>query len=327
MADMADHNLAGGQFADVNLDFYGADPMAYLRHRMESLLLFIGKQSEVRALLVDGVTYEKITYRDDGEDPEPDPEALEHYATTESVVLLHHATEALLRLFFSHEHWPECPWLEMARLRRPGAFPERLKTLLKSEDADQEQRIDAVFLGSVSPTDFVPPPNAEEWKKAGDGARLLLHLCAEQLLSDGAMYNAAKHGLGVKPGTSSLKFGSDEKPFPLDIGATGPSLMYVERTKQTDRQPPRWQRGITWVHPSEHLTRVFLVLRLMESLWSVARARYLGDTSSVSIKPVFPKEVEASIFYRPESPYTITGFGLPLLYYADDPSAPVTGVT
>ena len=43
---------------------------------------------------------------------------LNAYVTTESEVLLHHAAEALLRLFLAHRGWPVCPRLEGCRPAR-----------------------------------------------------------------------------------------------------------------------------------------------------------------------------------------------------------------
>ena len=36
------------------------------------------------------------------------------YIQTEAMMIVHHASEALLRLFFAHVDHPECPWLGMA---------------------------------------------------------------------------------------------------------------------------------------------------------------------------------------------------------------------
>ena len=38
--------------------------------------------------------------------------------------LLHHASEALLRLYLAHEPLTACPWLDMARVRSPGKFKQ-----------------------------------------------------------------------------------------------------------------------------------------------------------------------------------------------------------
>ena len=40
--------------------------------------------------------------------------------------------------------------------------------------------------------------------------------------------------------------------------------------------PPRWNKGVTWVHIQRDLILMRLMLTLMENLWAVASARYAG---------------------------------------------------
>lgn len=106
-----------GQIRSLNQQFYAADPAHYLRLRLMSLLVLVGRSEDVAAAIRSGVSYAGITVvssGDEEDDAENDEEFLRRYATAESQVLLHQTAEAVIRLFLAHADSPDCPWLEVA---------------------------------------------------------------------------------------------------------------------------------------------------------------------------------------------------------------------
>src|SRR5690242_12770909 len=97
----ADTNLDPTQYDLLNSEFYSADPAAYFRTRTRLLFLAAGANRQLDELLTAGVFYEGLILKLGSEDPEdPDDERqLQNFLITESEVLLHHASEVLLRLY------------------------------------------------------------------------------------------------------------------------------------------------------------------------------------------------------------------------------------
>ncbi|MBI5735868.1 MAG: hypothetical protein HY997_08395, partial [Mycolicibacterium neoaurum] len=70
---------------------------------------------------------------------------------TETVVILHHAVEMLLRLFYAHVENNDCPWLEVASLVNFAEFKGKVGQSLN--DGFGRTQIAQVFLGGSSPED------------------------------------------------------------------------------------------------------------------------------------------------------------------------------
>ncbi len=131
--DNPDYLLATENYAALNERFYEASPHEYFDQRLGLLLLAAGKPEEVEKLLQGGISFGQLGLRatqDEAqhatESPETKQRKRERFITAEAEVLLHHASEALLRLYLAHEpvigaDGPPaihpCPWLQIARLR------------------------------------------------------------------------------------------------------------------------------------------------------------------------------------------------------------------
>ncbi len=89
---------------------------------------------------------------------------------------------------------------------------------------------------------------------------------AGYLLRNADVYNA------VKPGLYSFSYGPDGE-VPL-LEATGPSLRYLEEVRDENRRE-HWQVTTVWIDVDLVLALIRIGHRMMESLWRVARARYL----------------------------------------------------
>jgi hypothetical protein len=204
----ADRNLAPEQFPDLNREFYAANPGDYFRCRLRSLVLAIADSPALDEVLEHGVTYGKI-----GLQLKPGGESsrttVESYGSMESVNLLHHAGECMLRLYLAHTEKLPCPWLELSRLRTPREFKERVEELRRN--LGEQDTIDALattFFGSPRPEPLDAPFTAEEWQRKIDGLLVLVAHVSATLLTDAAMYNATKHGLGVVAGRHGLRLGA-----------------------------------------------------------------------------------------------------------------------
>ncbi len=114
----------------MNQKFYRGSPHRYFNRRLPSLILAAADNERIRQAFEEGVSFGNLTIR--GAEDYDETERM-NYAVVESVVLLHHASEALVRLFLAHEGKPPCPWLEVARLRH-AAFKQKVEELASSID-------------------------------------------------------------------------------------------------------------------------------------------------------------------------------------------------
>jgi len=137
-------------------------------------------------------------------------------------MIVHHASEALLRLFFAHVDHPECPWLGMADQRGANQFKDRFGEATKSGfDAGE---IAWVFLGGESPTDSELDMTAEEFDASVEGVDRLLWDCALRVTDDSFLYNGGKHGLTsieVADENARFEWKQGSKQLTLHMGALG----------------------------------------------------------------------------------------------------------
>lgn len=124
--------------------------------------------------------------------------------------------------------------------------------------------------GRAGPRGLTPQPGIERWNEGLDNIEAFLLHYARYFL-DADVYNALKHGLVVRPGDSLTQLDDGEL-----IKAQGPALEYLSQRKDASGRL-RWNRSTRWLEFDRSLVFVFMATRLMESLWSIARARYLGD--------------------------------------------------
>src|SRR5688572_491801 len=117
----ADTGLAPENYAELNRALYHARPWTYFEHRLRNVILVAGAADRLSDILREGVRAGTIEFE---WKPDPDPEVErrdqeqlaedeERFTITEAEVLLHHASETLLRLYLAHEALPESPWLDL----------------------------------------------------------------------------------------------------------------------------------------------------------------------------------------------------------------------
>lgn len=217
-----DRGVAVEQFPELNRQFYAANPAAYFKRRLHLLLAAAGASEQLEQLFADGVRYEGIIAKlEPPDDAEADSRERQSFLATDAEVLLHHSSEALLRLYLAHRDQPQCPWLECARLRNFATFKSQVDSLRSSYQ--EHEHVAKMFLGGV-------PDNSDaNATQAVEQIDRLLKILARRLLEDGNLYNAAKHGLAIIAGESGISVGSDGGQ--ALFGSHGQSLAFLEVNK------------------------------------------------------------------------------------------------
>lgn len=314
-----ENNLASEQFAELNGQFYRAQmqPHAYLQARFRSLVLGVQRPEQLPGAF--DVEFDvgdlKSKWSSQGEWDELE---VRDYLSTESTVLLHHATEALFRLYFAHADNPECPWLGVARLRLPSQFKDRLSRFMDdSGTLETAESVMNVLIGHPSPGEG----NADLWNNVRTGAMLLLRHLGGRLQEEGPLYNSAKHGLALVPGAAALAFGNQSGPYP--IRADGPSITYL--TVKPGKNGKRWAQETVWLDAELNLALTHLVICQIANLWHVARHRYTGDAWDESqMRYIGSDLVDAVLNKRANDAggvvVTVPSMSMELLYYAPEDS-------
>lgn len=292
----------------LNEDFYTASPSTYFRDRLLMLVLRAANPNLIDENVSEGTAWGVLRAVAHGQ-PDAAPEdasekEAEHsrFLVAESQVLLHHAAEALLRMFLGHEGNPECPWWEIAAFKDSQKFREELTLLARSTwSRDRMSAAGWVFLGSV------PDDPSPEWIEHRDAAVRLLRILASHVNNDSQLYNAAKHGFTALAGTGSLHFLADDSGDPADgtpeltadrlerdavLGADGVNIAYLERTG-TRKGGYTWTHRTRWLTPERDAYLAQLAILQMEGLWRIARCRYLNEPAPRGVQLVTKEALDA----------------------------------
>ncbi|MER7921826.1 hypothetical protein ABTY96_01615 [Streptomyces sp. NPDC096057] len=294
-------DLAPEQFPDLNRSFYGSDPADYFRKRLDLLLLAAAKPRELDAMLADGFSYGDLTIKQqEGEPTDEGMTSLKAFISTEAEVLVHHASEALLRLYLAHAEGSPCPWLECAGLTSFKVFKKRVAQL-RDEPIPAED-ISRVFLGRISDgSDDEVQPHIRTMRR-------FLRLVAARLLSDSNLYNSAKHGLAVLSGPANLVVTDDQTG--ASFGGGGPSLSYLE-IETKENKDRLWRRTTRWIDAEQTMIQTHAIITAMVSLWDVAKARYTGpEIEGVHVLTSEAVDQFAGLGGTNASPFTRSSFSL-----------------
>jgi hypothetical protein len=256
---------------ELNERFYSAEPADYFRTRLRALLVLAGRSDDFAALLRQGTEYAGVTVQL-GEDGEVDPESLGRYATTESQVVLHHAAEAVIRLYLAHLGRPDCPWLELSRATNFREFKRRVADEIVElrRSGQLERSVAWVFLGRA---EAQSQEDDEKWADVCTNLASFLRVLAGRWLDDARLYNALKHGLAVIPGDAVFQLIGDDGDA-VRMGE-GTSIELLEPT-QWDEGRRQWQLTTKWLDVRESLGLIEVACMMIDSLWLVARHRYMG---------------------------------------------------
>jgi hypothetical protein len=269
-----DDDLDESQFSELNAEYYrGPNPADYLEGRLR--LLVIAATAGIPAA---PVTFGRFTLSESQAGSHGD-----EFVPIECVNLLHLAAETLWRIFLSHED-DKCPRLAMARVYRPGALRKLIDTYLQQTTQQRQARIRQVFALNSESDDWSPETIA-----AVDGTDVFLILTGRLLLTDGPVYNATKHGLGLQSEHSEISFKTDLQGVPV-VARAGMWVTALQRDHGGTRS--KWQIVMTAVEPDKMLATVNVCLYLIRSIWSVGKAT-LVDKQDVTLQLPTRPEVEA----------------------------------
>lgn len=316
-----DRLLAWEQFEELNRKFYTAksQPHDYVEARLRALLLATSGSNLIAQAAAGGFQIGdlKVAFGDDSEDPKEVERERREFLVSESSVLLHHAGETLMRLFLAHVGLPKCPRLEAARLRQFWRFKKRLEEFARSlQDGETQASVMEVFTGAARRDQLGGAIPADKWTEHRDGLVALLGTVTGILLSDGALYNAAKHGLAIMPTEAGVRFDFGAGAPDIDLSADGSALTYLQAVDTPNGK--RWQETINWVSPESNLSLTFLVSQQMKTLLRVARARYVRPGDGYQVLPITTEMVQTVMDAGwPKKPYLIKSMGEPLMYYAE----------
>jgi hypothetical protein len=142
-----------------------------------------------------------------------------------------------------------------------------------------------VFLGGISRVDACIQLGDAEFEDAIDGLQMLLIDCANRVLGDAFVYNAVKHGV------SAVAVDDDEAKVawqPMNgepvILHEGPTHVYLHKKASPDaaRDEAHWWLTMEDSNPGRELSVSVLITKALDSLWDVARRRYLGESGTIN---------------------------------------------
>jgi hypothetical protein len=199
----------------------------------------------------------------------------------------------------------------MARVRSPGEFKQRVEKRFTRSDPDANRaELARVFFGTDQREDITPAPDVDAWEQGITNIESFLRHYARHFL-DPDSYNALKHGLAVQTGEAGMQL--DDGGL---IKVQGTALEFLSlRRDQDGRQ--RWNMTTRWIDIDKTMTFVYLATALIESIWNVARARYLGESpSSINAwgKPDY-REVAERFESGQESGVFVETMHVQLVYY------------
>lgn len=271
--------LDQSQFPELNALFYTASPSDFIRMRINVMALIAAPDSSLApAFAVDRelgsvrVTAGLV----------PGLDLRLQYMRTETVAIVHHASETLLRLYFAHIDYPECPWLGIAATTNFKELKERVGDLL--DVGFDRESIARLFLGGIDPSDAGIDVTQEEFDDTVKALSYLLWDCGCRFIDDAYLYNAVKHGLtaiDLPGGTPKMQTTDDDgTQIPLH---GGPAHIYLHKNLNPSATAldGQWFVSMDDSNPERDLAVAYVISQAIESLWAVAQRRYIGQQGSV----------------------------------------------
>ena len=265
------------QFPELNAVFYSTDPSEFIKMRIENLALMACKDEVLSPAygserpIGDSLHYPATSV--------PHPKQRHKYVRMEAVTIVHHASEALLRLFFAHVDYPECPWLGMSTSSDPGSFKRKV-VAAKKKGFDCEQ-IAAVFLGGSDPEDAGIKMGKGKFAETVGALDRLLIECAHRFTGDSFPYNAVKHGMTAIDTDAKMKIdgaNGDEIKM-LDGFVHG--YLHKKRTPAAGNEDGQWFLSLADSNPERDLAVATVITYALDSMWAVARRHYMGVPGKV----------------------------------------------
>ncbi|CAB4920588.1 unannotated protein [freshwater metagenome] len=322
-----DIGLAVEQYDDLNRQFFTGQhaPHMFLRHRLQGAMLVAHGGEHVQAALDAGLKVGDLESRGNmgGDDVTDEDRSL--FVALEAIVLFHHATETLLRLLVALENDALCPWLEVARLKQAGAYPQRLRDLHKRLLTPGTQDNLAKIFYHRRDRNTPPADTSEEaWAAALEGLTILIGECCDRHDREASLYNSAKHGLSAVPGGAAMQLrpsDSGDAPF---LASDGASITLLEAVMNDKAGRKQWQQTTHWIPADRRLALTHLVIDQIENMWTVARIRYTEQSGTYRLKPLHSDTITTLLSPPPDEDgpgyaFSVLSMGMPLLYVQDTP--------
>lgn len=269
--------LDPGQFPELNAVFYSADPSEFIKMRIDSLAL-MACTDEVLAPAYGSDRPIGNTLHFPATSV-PHPEQRHKYVRMEAVTIVHHASEALLRLYFAHIDYPECPWLGMSTSTDFAGFKRRVNDARLA--GFDHKDIAAIFLGGADPTDAGIKMGKGKFAETVEALEGLLIECANRFLDDSFLYNAVKHGMTAIDTDAKMKWvgGNGEQITMLDGFVHG--YLHKKLHPMATQKDGSWFLSLADSNPERDLAVTTVITYALDSLWDVARRRYMGVPGQV----------------------------------------------
>ncbi|WP_029108701.1 hypothetical protein [Mycobacterium sp. URHD0025] len=272
--------LNPAQFPELNAVLYTADPAEFIKMRIESLSLMAGTDEQLAPVFAADKLIGAAHF---GSMVPPSLAARDRYIRMEAVMIANHASETLLRMFLAHIEHPECPWLGLSASMTFAEFKEHVAAKLKN--GFDREAIATVFLGGISRVDSVIQLTNDEFEDAVDGLEMLLVDAAHRVLGDAFLYNAVKHGVSaVAVGDDGAKVTWQPMNGEPVTMHEGPTHVYLHKSAYPNapKTEPQWWLTMEDSNPGREVSVSVLITRALDSLWDVARRRYLGASGTIN---------------------------------------------
>jgi hypothetical protein len=270
---------------ELNQAFYSVEPHDYFNTRLILLMLAAAAPNAILEAYKQGLEYGALkrggpgTQRTEG--PEGDA-AHVAFVAADSVNLLHHVSETLMRFYLAHRpdsggKFRASPWLEIANEVNPAAFKRLVGFRFDGTPLTDARRaeVTATFYGAPKPPASVK--QGERLKTSVEEIERYLQHFARYFVDEAMLYNSMKHGLAVRSGTSSMRIETPadmeraERDEPPLISADGPSVEYLARESREDP----YRRVTRWFRPDVLMAEAQMAVYMLEQIWSIGKLRYV----------------------------------------------------
>jgi hypothetical protein len=265
------------EYASLNQRFYSMSPYTYLQTRVSALVILSDPTSDPRRqgfkASFDSLQMSFVEVAD---------EDRKKYAAIESTILVHHASETLLRLYLAHSKENPCPWLALSGLLNFRVFKDTIRTL--RTQLDQEATVSdllRVFTG-LDTRDSFAGLSESRWSEHREALVLLVRHCIDVVLDDANIYNAAKHGLALGSDEIGMAFGPEGEDALIE--RSGPTVSYLELVGSSKSK--HWHSSLRFVEPGVNLAWVALIMIRLEGLWAMAKFRRVAGAEEPSFIPL-----------------------------------------
>jgi hypothetical protein len=270
MAKIKQTRIDPGEFHQLNQSYYRTSPHDYLNFRLISLVAFIDEGPRSATQIADGVAFDGFRFAVPSLDSSENVDKKAKYATADSIVLLHHACEVLLRLYLAHADRNPCPWVAMSSLTNFTEFKREVAKLRSSLD-DEKRMSDLLEVVSGTKTNAaIDDVDDDRWASHAYGLRAVFEFAIRTFLDDSPLYNAAKHGFAIIPQDMGVALDIPDTDF--SISQDGPAMTFLERTIKDGATV--WGVATQWVTAKSNLAWTALIVKQVENLWNAARMHH-----------------------------------------------------